>query len=182
MNKIFIISQLIGIVGLFYSLKAFFQKKKDIYAKNSCLSAIFNIIHYFLLNAYSGVATKVMALTREFLLYIKARNKKYNSVIIYVIIISLYILLMLFLYDNNFINLLPLLSAAIYFTVEWFGSIKSIRIVGLITTFLWLIYNIIFVSITGIMQNVIVIVALIVAIINVDNKRKAGVKNENGKH
>lgn len=166
MNALFIIAQLIGFVALFYSLKAYSQESRDKYAKNSILSAVFNIIHYLLLDAYSGVITKVMALVRESIIYKREKDETYKSIFFYIMILTIYILLLFIYYDNSILNLFPIIAAIIYFTVEWFGSVFSIKVVALITTILWIIYNIVVISISGIIYNIIVLITLSIVVIN----------------
>ena len=182
MNVRFIIAQLIGIVVLFFTLKAFNQEKKKDYAINSLLTAVFNIVHYLLLNAYSGVTTKAVAFFRTLLIYNREKNKKYNNIIFYILFMLIYIALAIVNYNNNIINLLPFVAAILYFTTEWFYSVFTIKVFALITSFMWLAYNIIFLSITGTIHNVIMIVSLSIIIYKDIKKRKTGGKRGKKKH
>ena len=171
MDYVFIIAQLIGLVALFFSLKSFLQNSKEKYIIDSIITAIFNGIHYFLLSAYSGFIIKIIALVREILLYKREKNKKYDKIILFILIMILYVITGIFTFNNNIINLLPIICATTYFVAEWFGSIIAIKILALITTVLWLIYNIAFLSITGAIYNVITIIVLMYALINKKNKK-----------
>ncbi len=170
MDYIFIIAQLIGLVALFFSLKSFLQKSKEKYIIDSIITAIFNGIHYFLLNAYSGFIIKIIALLREIILYKREKNKKYDKIILFILIMLVYIITGIFTYNNSIINLLPIICATTYFVAEWFGSIVTIKILALITTILWLIYNIAFLSITGAIYNVITIIVVTYALIKTNKK------------
>ena len=166
MDLMFISAQVIGLIALFFSLKAYLQNSKEKYIINSIITAIFNSIHYLLLNAYTGLFVKLIALLREFILYKKEKNKKYDKIILFIFIIILYILAGIFTFNNNIINLFPIISATSYFGSEWFGSILTIKIVGLITTVLWLVYNIMVISISGSIYNIVTIIVLIYSIKN----------------
>ena len=85
-----------------------------------------------------------------------------NKISIFITIIILYILTFFFTYNNNIINILPILSALIYFITEWFGTV--FKIVAAITTSLWLIYDISVLSISGIIYNLITISTILYSI------------------
>ena len=165
MDTIFIIAQIIGLIALFFSLKSFLQNSKEKYIVDSIITAIFNGIHYFLLSAYSGFIIKIIALVREMLLYKREKDKKYDKIILFILIMIVYIIAGIFTFNNSIVNLLPIICATSYFVAEWFGSILTIKILALITTILWLIYNIAFLSISGIIYNVITIIVLTYALI-----------------
>ena len=164
MDIIFIIAQIIGLIALFFSLKSFLRNSKEKYILDSIITAIFNGIHYFLLSAYSGFIIKLIALIREIILYKREKNKKYDKIILFIFIMIIYVLTGIFTFNNSIINLLPIICATTYFGAEWFGNIITIKILALLTTILWLIYNIAFLSITGVIYNVITIIVLIYSI------------------
>ena len=99
------------------------------------------------------------------LLYKREKDKKYDKIILFILIMIVYIIAGIFTFNNSIVNLLPIICATSYFVAEWFGSILTIKILALITTILWLIYNIAFLSISGIIYNVITIIVLTYALI-----------------
>ena len=179
MDLVFILAQLIGLFAVFFSLKSFVQYSKKKYIVDSIIAAIFNSVHYLLLGAYTGVLIKIMAFIREIFLYKKETNKKYNKLIIFIILVTCYLFAGIFTFNNNIINLLPVISAVTYFFAEWFGNLKAIKILGIITTVLWLIYNIAVLSITGIIYNLITIITLIYSLTKMKkSKRKSKKKSK----
>jgi len=173
MNKLVIIGQVIGFIGLFFSLCSFTQNKKDKYAKYAIISASINVIHYLLLSAYSGVFTKAVAAFRETLVYEKAKKgNKLNNIWFYLIIL-VYLVSLFVLYDGNIIHLFPIFAAIIYFSIEWTGNTTSIRIVALISAVMWLVYNMIVFSISGIIHNIITITTLTIVLIKNKNSKKS---------
>lgn len=160
MNLVFIIAQIFGLIALFFSLRSFFQSKKEKYVEKAIFANIFNVIHYLLLNAYSALIVKIIAIIRELSVYKKEKNKK-NKLTIFFSVVILYILTGILTFNNDFRNILPIISALSYFIAEWFGSIKTIKIVAIITTIIWLIFDISVLSISGIIHNSIITICLI---------------------
>ena len=156
----FIIAQILGIIALGFSLKSFIQTKKEKYAEDSIFSNIFKAIHYLLLNAYSALLVKIIAIIRELVIYKKAKGKS-DNIFVFIIVSIIYIIIGFITYNNQFTNLLPIISAFSYFIAEWFGSIKTIKIVAIITTIIWLIYDIIIFAISSVIHNIITIIFII---------------------
>ena len=182
MSKTWIIAQLIGLVALFFSLRAFRQNKKNKYAINSVLNAVFNIIHYLLLGALSAVITKVVALFRATLIYKREENKKYDNILFFILLMVIYFILMIINFKGNVINLLPFIAAMLYFVMEWFTGVFTIKVFALITSFIWLIYNIVFISVTGAIHNTIMIVILSIIIYKDIKTGKTGGKRGKKKY
>ena len=59
---IYTIAQVIGFVAFIISLLAYHIKKKSKILGSMVISNILNLVHYLLLDAYSGCITKVMAI------------------------------------------------------------------------------------------------------------------------
>ena len=60
-----IIANAIGFIAFLISLIAFHKKEKEKIFKNTLISNILNLIHYLVLNANSGIATKIIAILRD---------------------------------------------------------------------------------------------------------------------
>ena len=61
----YIASQIIETIALVITLYSYHLKTKKSIFKGMCVANILDITHYFFLNAYSGLVTKVMALVRN---------------------------------------------------------------------------------------------------------------------
>ena len=115
MNVIYITSQIAGFIAFALSLIAYHQKEKKKIFQTMMVANILDIIHYILLDAYSGFITKIIALIRNEIIIVKEKNKKFNNLIvlialfiIYLVscvsnIISLIALFLLFLNSTNVI-------------------------------------------------------------------------------
>ena len=166
-----IIANAIGFIAFIISLIAFHKKEKEKIFQNTLISNILNLIHYFVLNADSGVATKIIAILRDLSIvkqekYCFLKSKKMLNIFVLV-----YIILMVITYEG-FISVFSLLAAMIYTVFCWNGDVKTIRYIGIFTNVLWLIYNIFVKSYAGAMANFISIVSTFIAILNNKNTKK----------
>ena len=164
MDYIYLISQLFALVAFIISLLAFHKSEKIKIFETANVSVIFNLIHYFLLNAYNGFFTKLLALFRNSFIIYKDK-KKINSNLFFVIFIILYLLVSIFTYKNIY-SILPSIAGIIYLVVIWNGNELAIKKVGCFCYFLWLVYNIFVFSIMGIVSSVVAIISTFVAVLN----------------
>lgn len=165
MDRIKIVSQIIGFIAFFISLIAFHRKDKKKIFQTMALSNLLECIHYILLGAYSGCATKAIALIRNIIISIKEKNKKLNSIIVLAIFIIGYIIAGILTYDGIF-SLLPIITGTIYLVIVWNGDRLKVKKIAFLCSFLWFIYNIYVLSISGITLNVVEMVSLSIAIWN----------------
>ena len=166
---VYIIAQIIGFIAFLISLIAYHKKSKKIILKNMVISNILNLIHYLLLGAFSGCITKVLAIFRDYFIIKKEKNHKLSNILYLFIFIILYIIASIFTY-RGILSVLPLVAAIIYIIFIWNGDEVKIRRTAFFCFFLWLIYNIFVLSISGIVSNIISIISTLIAIINKNEK------------
>lgn len=70
-NMIYIIAQIIGFISFIVSLLAYHRKKKEKIFQTMMIANVLDIVHYLLLNAYSGCVTKIIALIRNKIIIVK---------------------------------------------------------------------------------------------------------------
>ena len=109
----YIVAQIIGFIAFVISLIAYHRNKKEKILGNMIISNILNLIHYLLLEAYSGCATKVMAIARDSFIIIKKKNKVLSSNIFLILFILIYIVVGIFTY-NGILSIFPIVAATIY--------------------------------------------------------------------
>ena len=165
MNAIYIISQIVGFGAFLMSLIAYHMNKKEKIFKTMVLANLFDIIHYFLLGAYSGCFTKVIALVRNEIIAVKEKRKKLNNKIVLIIFFIIYLILGVLTYENIY-SVLPILAAMIYLYFVWNGDELKVKQVAFYSYFLWLIYNICVFSIAGIISNCVSIISTFIAVHN----------------
>ena len=171
-----IIANAIGFVSFVISLIAFHKKDKKNIFKNTMISNSLSLIQYIVLNAYSGIATKIIAILRDLSIM---KQEKYNflktkkMLSVFVII---YLVLMIITYQG-ILSVFSLLAALIYTVFCWNGNVNTVRYIGIFTNVLWLIYNIYVKSYIGAFSNLISIFSTSIAIYN--NKIRKEVKQWN---
>ena len=162
---IYVIAQIIGFMAFIVALISYHQKTKKKIFSTMVFCHILYIIHYLLLNAYSGFTTKILAVLRDSFIVIKDRFSKTTNHIVLFIFIILYIVAAIFTY-NGILSILPLLAALIYIIFIWNGTALQVKKAAFYCYFLWLIYNIFVLSIAGIIANIVSIISTFIAIQN----------------
>lgn len=162
MDKVYLISQIFGTIALIITLYAYHLKTKKGIFKTMCIANIMDIIHYILLNAYSGCGIKTIAFFRNIFIIKKESNQKLNKTIYLIIFLSIYVLLGIFTYQNIY-SLLPIFAALLYMVVIWNGNEKKVKKIAFICYFLWLAYNIAVHSISGVISNIISLISTYIA-------------------
>lgn len=117
----YIIAQAIGLIAFIISLIAYHRKKKKDILVNMLLSNGFNLVHYFLLNAYSGCVTKILGIIRDGFIIIKEKYKFLSKKIFLLIFIVIYLIVGIMTYNGIF-SLFPLVAALIYIIPVWNGN------------------------------------------------------------
>lgn len=164
----YLVAQIIGMIAFLVSIMSYHRKNKQGILSSVVLSNILNLIHYLLLQAYSGCITKVLAIFRDSFILIKDKNQKLTKIWFLLIFILLYLIALIFTYDGIF-SIFPLIAAIIYMIVEWNGNELAIKKIAFICYFLWLGYNIFVFSIVGVVSNVVAIISTLIALINEKN-------------
>lgn len=159
----YIFIQIIGFIAFIISLIAYQREKKRDILICMVLSNVVNLIHYFLLGAYSGCITKLIAILRDSFIVLKEKNKKLSNILFLIIFILVYICVSIYTF-TNILSLFPLIAAIIYIIPTWFGNSKTVKITALICYLLWLTYNIYVLSIAGIIANVVSIISIIIGL------------------
>ena len=172
MNIVYLISQIFGFIAFVISLVAYHRKKKEKIFKTMMLANLLDITHYLLLGAYSGCITKVIALVRNEIIILKEKHKKFNNVIVLIILLAIYFISGILTYESIF-SILPILSAMIYLYFVWNGNELVVKKVAFYCYFLWLTYNIFVFSIAGIISNIVSIISTFIAMYNEKKNKKS---------
>lgn len=164
----YLVAQMIGLIAFLISIMSYHKKNKQVILSSVILSNILNLVHYLLLQAYSGCITKILAIFRDYFILIKDKNKKLTKKWFLLMFILFYLIALIFTYSGIF-SIFPLIAAIIYMIVEWNGNELAIKRIAFICYFLWLEYNIFVFSIVGVISNVVAIISTLIALINEKN-------------
>lgn len=185
MTEIEIIAQIVSIAGMVANLLSYQQKaQKRIILFQFFASLLFSA-SFFMLGEYVGAILNLIGIARAIVFMYKEKTRATH--IAWLIGFSLafastYVLIFTVFgkevnATNLIIQLLPVV-AMIIATVSFRLSARDVRRLGLISSPLWLIYNIFCFSIGGICTEILNIISMIVGIVRLDVKRKKEPKSD----
>lgn len=176
-TNIYIISQIITIV--YYAILSFSYLLKD---RRKILTANF-IAHIgqttamAMLSGYTGAAMALIMMFRDLIFLVqetkkpkgKAINKRFD-LSIFIVTVILIIILTAFTY-NGPLSLLSVIATLIGTFALWQKNVKTYKILGVVVGLFWLSYNIVIMSIMGIILESILGICSIIGYIR-DTKRE----------
>ena len=151
----YIISQVLtiikyGLLGVTYYVK---DRKKVLFLIFT--SAIVTLAIFVLLNAWSGLATTGISLLANTIFLIdeikngKKEKNDIRDVRILLFIISLFIIFSVITYES-FFSLFSIFAGITFIYSMWQKNTKVYKILGIVTSILWTVYNIYIMSLFGI--------------------------------
>lgn len=167
------LAQIIGFIAFGIFAISFWTRDKNKLLLIQSLAAVIYIIHYFCLNAFSGVTINIIGIFRGIIFSRDKLSNKHKDIAMFSMIL-LYILSAIISFQNIF-SILPVIAEVTNTVLLNKTSTKKIRIGSIVISILWLIYNISVGSYAGIVTNVIFIVSTIIAIIKLDTDKKGKV-------
>ena len=157
--------QLLGFFyALFLILSSWGKSVKQILVMQT-ISFIFKGFHYYLLGGLSGFLTSIISAIRNLIFY-----KLKKSTVLSVIFILLYLIIGFVTYQDVF-SLIPVLATIFYTIIINKNKENYLRWGLLITSFLWLIYNIYLLSYSGIIVQIINLFSCVLAMIKLDKRK-----------
>lgn len=152
MNVNFVLIQLIGVVAWMFIFFSFYRKNTDKILIFQVVASVLYCIHYYFLDAYSGLLMCALSALFDYAYY-KTDKDKY----LYLVSIPLRIICGLFSY-NRLIDVLPIIASLLdgyILTRE-----KKIVLVGSIVYYLlWVIYNAYVMSYAGVITDSILVLS-----------------------
>jgi hypothetical protein len=161
-----IVTQLIGALGIIASIAAFQFKKHGTVLIFRTLNEGFFAVQYFLLAAYTGAAVSVIGITRNLIFKNRIANGKSTSVFI-AIFSALFILFGVLTWEGP--KSILIIVAKVLSTISYGNKNTTvIRVIGIITTTSWLLYNWYVFSIAGVLCEAFTLTSLIIALLRLD--------------
>ncbi len=178
---IYIVSQVITIIYFAILSLSYLLKDRNKILTANLAAHIGQTAAMAMLNGYTGAAMSAIMVLRDVTLLIqetkKAKGKEINKnfdLIILIVTIMLMILLTIFTY-NGPLSLLSVVATLITTFALWQKNVKTYKILGIVASILWLAYNIVIISIMGIILEIILLICSIVGYIKDAKKEKQGV-------
>lgn len=167
----FIIAQIIGIVGLLFTIISNYQNKKKNVLIFQILANILCFFQYVLLNALAAASSFFVAIIRCIVFYIYDKKQKNKSKIVLLLFSILIVLLGLLSYTDSF-SIIPTITAIIYTYGAWQDDLKIFRMIAFIVPVTWIGYNIYVGAYVGVLLTIIEAIATLAAIIKLDIRKQ----------
>lgn len=165
-----IITQIIGIAAMFFSVFSFQMNKHKHIMLMQILATFMFGMQYFLLGAYTGMAVDIVATVRGIIFY--NRDKKWAQSKLWIILFALmFVISGIFTWQGA--ESLFVITAMVLNTFSFsFTNPKLVRSTILLSSPLMLIYNILTGSIGGVINEICVEISSVVGLLRYDIKKK----------
>ena len=160
--------QLIGVIGMLLSILSFQSKSYQKIVWIRVLSEFVFALQYFLLGAYTGMATNLTSCVTNSIY--RERIKHGKKVLGFQIAFAILFAVIGILSWHGPVSLLVIAAKILSTIANGNGKPKTLRILNLIINPLWLIYDILVFSLAGILSDAFTIMSIIIAMTRLDRK------------
>ncbi|MDD3036253.1 MAG: YgjV family protein [Candidatus Saccharimonadaceae bacterium] len=165
-----ITTQAIGFLGMTMMFIMFQQNDRKRILLCQILGTCFFCIHFYLLQKYTGSALNLIAAVRAVIYY--NRDKKFFGSVIWLWIFVAISIVSGILTWEGMISVLPTIAMIIGSVSVWVEKPRTIRILSIIPSPMWLSYNIVGHSLPGIITEIFVMTSIAISIIRYDILKK----------
>lgn len=174
-----IIGQIISVIAMTFNILSYQTKDSRSIISFQFFGTLFFSVSFFMLNAYVGAMLNVIGAVRA-LVYANRERWKINSAILIGVFSALFAVTYLLVFTvfgkpfnlfNAIVELLPVFSMVIS-TIAYGTKAKTFRILALVFSPMWLVYNIIVTSIGAIICETLCIISAIVALVRYAKEEK----------
>lgn len=166
----FIVSQCIGFLAAAILLLSFQQKThKRIVIMQACSGMLF-AIQYFMLGAYEGMVGNLVGMARSIAFSFRGKSKFVDNIACPIIFSLLAGAGGLLTYTSP-ASLLPMAAMMISSFVMWNPHTQQLRALTIPTSVMWLIYNVICSSYSGIATEVFNLISIVIGLLRFRNKK-----------
>lgn len=176
---LYVVSQLFALVALIFSLYAFQLRRKVQLLNFNTISALCAILHYFFLGAWSGAAIKAVSAVRDATAAYETHKHRISK-LLPLFFVAIYIATGILAFDSPF-AILPVTASVIYTITIYIADISKIRLVAILTSAIWLTYDICVFSIVGIASEAIFIFDDLIAIYRYRKRKTSKSKHRKSK-
>ena len=162
----YIISQILILILYSFLGISYLQKNRN---KVLILNIIVDILHIAamcLLKGYSGAAMGLVSLYRDIFLLIYSRKKNSKNRDIFILITSVILIIIFsFVTYNGIFSMLSIVATLITTFAIWQKNVKYYKFFGIISSLLWILYNVFVFSVVGIVLESIILIFSIIGYI-----------------
>lgn len=162
-----ILAQIVGILAIVvFAISPHQKTKKKVLFLNIVASLLY-ALQYFLLGAFSAVATNVIGAVKNIVFHEYEKNEKDIPIMALLIYIAILVISGVLTY-TNILSVFPVLLSSLSAYGVWQKNLKVYRNIVVISSVAWLIYNFVVGAYVGAIGNAFQIGSAIIAIIRLD--------------
>ncbi len=167
-----LIGQIIGIVALVEGFFIYFSRKRSNILIFKLINDVMNATVQVLLGAFTGAAINIVAVGRESVFYNRGKHKWANSIAWLFVFMAVIIGVSILTWAGP-ISLVPMIGSVIAVAGFYAYSTKITRTLGIISSALWLVYQIVTLQIGAMIGSGISITAAIIGLVRDGRKKNA---------
>ncbi len=169
----YVLSQIVIVISYMFFVRTYYTTSRRKILLYSMLANLFMGASYMLLMAWSGLVMALLAVLRSviFAKYIDDKISTKKDILILFIFYIMVGILEAITYDG-FLSLLPMLAILMYTFAVWQKNSTVYKILGVLVSIVWIIYNIYVNSIFGIILETIMVISAIIGILK-DKRNKS---------
>jgi len=166
----YILSQFFSTIGYILLGSTFFLKNRRTILIVGFINSIFLIIGYWFLNKYQGMAMVTVGILANIIFFIdEQKNGKTDIIarkdIIMLIILLTYTAILTAITYTDLLSLFSVLGTIAWLISVWIKDVKKYKVIAIFTAIFWLVFNIYALSISGIITEIILIIASICGLV-----------------
>ena len=167
---IYLISQIVSIIATLFLLFSYQMKKhRSIVLMQSMASLLFGL-QYLMIGLYGGALCNFVGMIRSFAYSYRTKSKFVDNIMCPIIFSIAFAAVGYFTYETM-LSLLPICAMIISSFVTWNPKTQQLRALTLPTSAMWLIYNIICGSVSGIVTEIFCEASIIIGLIRFRSKK-----------
>lgn len=155
----YIISQILTLFLYSFLGISYLQKNRNKVLILNIIVDVLHIVAMCLLKGYSGAAMGLVSLYRDIFLLIYSRKKNSKNRDIFILITSVILIIIFsFVTYNGIFSMLSIVATLITTFAIWQKNVKYYKFFGIISSLLWILYNVFVFSVVGIVLESIIFI------------------------
>ena len=176
MTIIEIIGQVVGFVGMFLGIASFQAKSRIGILTLQLSGALCWLIHFLLIGSLTGALMNAVAVLRNTVYSLRKNNTGVIKYLIPIFFSLLFTAACTLSYENVF-SLFPLVACYVGTVAFYLTNLKALRLTALTMSLLWIVYDFIEFSVSGVLTEAFTIISIIIALIRFNNPKRKGENN-----
>ena len=171
---------IVGLAAVVCFLLSYQQKKRNGIILLNATSRALYVLQYIMLGAFDGAALDISGMIASILAQKKDTKIIKKHLKLFIVVIDLAIIASGLLFYRNIFSLFSIVGVLFHTSAFWLEKEKHIRLVSLLGSPFWLVFNLTSGAYGSAIGDTLSIVSILVAIFRYDilNKNKGEIKNE----